>query len=195
MWYELINEFDIAASADDVWAVYSSPDLPKLIVELLRGVFENIEVVEGNGGLVYPNGSVPLSYKETFVTMDNQKRLKEVRQIEGGYLEMRCTFYMDSFQILKKTYDSCTIRSITKYEVSAELAEKVSSHVISVESLIILARAISKYVIRNNEKRAGPSTFFEGRDESPKKHVHLRRIWLCLSDWVGCVEDNNRTSG
>ncbi|KAI3974539.1 hypothetical protein MKX01_020311 [Papaver californicum] len=170
MKYELINEFVVAVSADDIWAVYSSPDLPKLIVELLPGVFEKIDVVEG---------SLPLSYKEKFITMDNHKRLKEVRQIEGGYLEMGCTFYMDSFQILKKTYDSCTIRSITEYEVSAELAEKVSSH-ISVESLVDMARAISKYVIKNNEKKKAenPSTCSEeGHD---KKHGHLHRIWLSL---------------
>ncbi|KAI3937876.1 hypothetical protein MKW92_033773 [Papaver armeniacum] len=185
MRYELINEFDVGASADDVWAVYSSPDLPRLIVELLPGVFEKIDVVEGNGGLgtvlhlVYPHGSVPLSYKEKFITMDNHKRLKEVRQIEGGYLEMGCTFYMDSFQILKKTHDSCTIRSITKYEVSAELADKVSSH-ISVESLVDMARAISKYVIENNEKKKAedPSTCSgEGHE---KKHGHLHRIWISL---------------
>ncbi|KAI3962653.1 hypothetical protein MKW92_043689 [Papaver armeniacum] len=176
MRYELINEFDIAASADDVWAVYSSPYLPKLIIELLPGVFEKIDVVEGNGGLgtvlhlVYPH--------EKFITMDNPKRLKEVRQIEGRYLEMGCTSYMDSFQILRKTHGSCTIRSITKYEVSAEVAEKVSSHV-SVDSLVVLARAISKYVMRNNEKKAGPSTCSEGRDESTQKHAHWGRIWLC----------------
>ncbi|KAI3841007.1 hypothetical protein MKX03_018238 [Papaver bracteatum] len=165
----------MAASAHDVWAVYSSSDLPKLIVELLPDVFEKIEIVEGNGGL----GTVLHLVYPHVITMDNQKRLKEVRQIEGGYLEMGCTFYMDSFQILKKTNDSCTIRSITKYEVSAELAEKVSSHV-SVESLVVLASAISKYIIRNNEKKAGPSTCSEGHDESTKKHAHLRGVWLCL---------------
>ncbi|OVA02898.1 hypothetical protein BVC80_9095g97 [Macleaya cordata] len=64
MRYELINEFEVVgASADDVWAVYSSPNLPKLIVELLPGVFERIDVVEGDGHvgtvlhLVYPPGT------------------------------------------------------------------------------------------------------------------------------------------
>ncbi|OVA02903.1 Bet v I domain [Macleaya cordata] len=117
MRYELINEFDVAgASADDIWAVYSSPDLPKFIVQLLPTVFQSIDVVEGDGGLgtifhlVYPPGSKPLTYKEKFVTIDTRKRLKEVLQIEGGYLEMGCTFYMDSFQIFEKGCDRCVFR-------------------------------------------------------------------------------------
>ncbi|OVA02901.1 Bet v I domain [Macleaya cordata] len=169
MRYELINEFDVAgASANDIWAVYSSPDLPRLIVELLPSVFQRIDVVEGDGRLgtvlhvVYPAGSVPLEYKEKFVTINNHKRLKEVLQIEGGYLEMGCTFYMDRFEILEKGCDSCIIKSITKYEIKDELADKVSP-LISVDSLVPMARAISKYVL-DKKKTANAN--------SPKKHGH-----------------------
>ncbi|KAI3849268.1 hypothetical protein MKX03_001667 [Papaver bracteatum] len=150
--YELINEMKVNASANDIWAVYSSPDLPKLIVKLLPGVFERIDYVEGNGGvgtilrLVYPPGSVPLSYKEKFITIDNRKRLKEVLQIEGGYLAMGVTFYMDSFKIIKTGCDSCIIRSITQYEVPDNLAAKISP-LVSVDSLVGMATAISKYVL------------------------------------------------
>ncbi|OVA02902.1 Bet v I domain [Macleaya cordata] len=177
MRYELINEFDVAgASADDIWAVYSSPDLPKLVVQLLPTVFERIDVVEGDGGLgtilhlVYPPGSKPLTYKEKFVTIDNRKRPKEVLQIEGGYLEMGCTFYMDSFHILEKGCDSCTIKSITKYEVSDELAAEVSPF-ISIESLVPMARAISKYVLDQKKTGTTPTNGCNNND-GPKKHGH-----------------------
>ncbi|KAI3965764.1 hypothetical protein MKX01_010721 [Papaver californicum] len=158
MRYELINEFDVNASADEVWKVYSSHNLPKLIVDLLPGTFERIDFVEGNGGvgtvlrIVYPPGSVPLTYKEKFVTIDNSKRLKEVQQVEGGYLDMGVTFYMDSFQIVEKVgCHSCTIKSITKYEINDdELAKKISP-LISVDSLVNMARAISKYVLKKHD--------------------------------------------
>ncbi|OVA11622.1 Bet v I domain [Macleaya cordata] len=162
--YELINEFEVVgASAKEIWAVYSSHNLPKLIVQLLPGMFERIDIVEGDGGLgtvlrlVYPPGSVPLTYKEKFVTIDNPKRLKEVLQIEGGYLDMGVTFYMDSFQIFSKGRNSCIIRSISKYEVKDESAAKVSP-LISVDSLLTMARAISKYVL-DQKKSVGTMDF------------------------------------
>ncbi|KAK9144286.1 hypothetical protein Sjap_004189 [Stephania japonica] len=86
---ELKHELQVPASADDVWEVYSDPDLPKIIVQLLPSVFEKIDVVEGDGGvgtvlhLTYPPGSAPLTYMEKFVTIDNRRRLKEVKQINA----------------------------------------------------------------------------------------------------------------
>ncbi|OVA02868.1 Bet v I domain [Macleaya cordata] len=155
---ELTNEMEVAASADKIWAVYSSPNLPKLIVELLPTVFDRIDIIEGDGGvgtvlyILSPPGSVPLSYKEKFVTIDNEKRLKEVQQIEGGYLDMGVTYYMDSFHILEKGPDSCIIKSTTTYEIKDELADKVSS-LITIDSLVGMAKAISKYVLDQKKSR------------------------------------------
>ncbi|MCL7026741.1 hypothetical protein MKW94_006420 [Papaver nudicaule] len=115
MRYELINEMRVNASASDIWAVYSSHDLPKLVVRLLPSAIESIDYIEGNGGvgsilrLVFPPGSVPLTYKEKFITIDHRRRLKEVLMIEGGFLAMGVTFCMDSFRIID---NSCIIRSI-----------------------------------------------------------------------------------
>ncbi|RZC67749.1 hypothetical protein C5167_011442 [Papaver somniferum] len=172
MRYELINEFDVNASADDVWEVYSSPNLPKLIVDLLPGMFERIDYVEGNGGLgtvlrlVYPPGTVPRTYKEKFVTIDKSRRLKEVQQMEGGYLDMGVSFYMDSFEIIEQVgCNSCTIKSTTKYEINDdELAKKVSP-LISVDSLVNMARGISKYVLKKQNSRSS-------HKHDPKKKVH-----------------------
>nr|ACO90254.1 pathogenesis-related (PR)-10-related norcoclaurine synthase-like protein [Eschscholzia californica] len=158
---ELENQRKVEASADDIWAVYSSPDLPKLIVKLLPSVFESIDIVEGTGGsvgtvlhLVYPPGSIPHTYKEKFITIDHEKRLKEVRQIQGGYLDMGVTFYMDSFHILENGPNSCIIKSMTTYEVpNEEVGEKVSPF-ISIDSLVGMAEAISKYVLDKKKSSA-----------------------------------------
>ncbi|KAF6139487.1 hypothetical protein GIB67_018295 [Kingdonia uniflora] len=80
---ELVNELEVAAPADDVWVIYSSPTLPELILKLLPDEFESI-VKDGDGAvgtilhLTFPKGSIPLSYKEKFVTIGHHKRLKEV---------------------------------------------------------------------------------------------------------------------
>ncbi|KAI3977822.1 hypothetical protein MKX01_036662 [Papaver californicum] len=156
MTYELINEMKVNVSANDIWEVYSSPDLPKIIVKLLPTVFKRIDYVKGNGGvgtiirLVYPPGSVPLTYKEKFITIDNRRRLKEVPEIEGGYLDMGVTFYMDTYKIIKTSNDSCIIRSMVHYDVPDNLAAKISP-LISVDGLVTMATAISKYVLDNKK--------------------------------------------
>ncbi|KAI3996819.1 hypothetical protein MKX01_041119 [Papaver californicum] len=154
MRYVLINEMEVAASAEDIWAVYSSPHLTKLIVELLPDVFERIDYVQGTGGVgtiiqvVYPPGSVPRTLKEKFVIIDDHRRLKQVQQIEGGNIAMGVKFHMISFKIIKKGYDSCIIRSKIEYIVPDILAAKISPF-INVEGLVGMARAISKYVLDN----------------------------------------------
>ncbi|KAK9109110.1 hypothetical protein Sjap_017170 [Stephania japonica] len=47
---EMKHELEVGASADEIWGVYSSPDLHKyLLVELLPGVFEKHQLLHGNG--------------------------------------------------------------------------------------------------------------------------------------------------
>ncbi|KAI3873564.1 hypothetical protein MKX03_014482 [Papaver bracteatum] len=154
--YTLISELDVAAPADDVWALIASKDAPKTFEMLLPGMFEKLEIIEGDGGVgtvllvVYPPGSVPLSNQEKFVTIDNHRRLKEILQTKGGYLDMGVTFYMESFQIFPRGHNSCVFKSMVRYEVPDELAPNVSS-LISVEGLLTMAKAAAKYVVDNNK--------------------------------------------
>ncbi|KAI3944121.1 hypothetical protein MKW92_038310 [Papaver armeniacum] len=152
--YTLISEFDVAAPADDVWALIASKDAPKTFQMLLPRMFDKLEIIEGDGGVgtvllvVYPPGSVPLTNEEKFVTIDDHRRLKEILQTKGGYLDMGVTFYMESFQIVPKVYNSCVFKSMVRYEVPDELAPHVSS-LISVEGLLTMAKAAAKYVVDN----------------------------------------------
>ncbi|KAI3840736.1 hypothetical protein MKX03_023546, partial [Papaver bracteatum] len=75
---------------------------------------------------------VPRTNEVKFVTVDNHKRLKEIMQTKGGYLDMGVTFYLESFQIFERGYNSCVFKSMVRYEVPDELAPNVSS-LISVE--------------------------------------------------------------
>ncbi|KAI3939242.1 hypothetical protein MKX01_002110 [Papaver californicum] len=144
--YTLVGELEVAASANDVWAFFASNDAPKLFVQRLPGVFERIETLEGDGGGSVSSRSVPLTNLEKFVTTDNQRRLKEILQTEGGYLDMGVTYFMESFQITRKGSNSCIIKSMINYEVPDDLAANVS-HLISVECLINMAKVASKYII------------------------------------------------
>ncbi|KAI3890741.1 hypothetical protein MKX03_019133 [Papaver bracteatum] len=154
MRYEFINEIEVDASADDVWAIYSDPNFCKLVVQILSGILESKDVVEGDGRsvgsilrVVFLPGHVPRMYKEKFVTIDNQKRLKEIEMIEGGYLEMGFTFCMLSFEILAKESNLCVIRTITKYEINDEVATGVTAHLNnSLDTWVTLARGVSGHI-------------------------------------------------
>ncbi|XP_026440958.1 GDSL esterase/lipase 7-like [Papaver somniferum] len=49
--YKLISEIDVAASADFLWPLLSSKEIPKLAKKLLPNKYEKVEVLEGDGGL------------------------------------------------------------------------------------------------------------------------------------------------
>lgn len=46
---ELFHELELKASADQVWGIYSSPNVFKLAEEQLPHIVQKIEVLEGDG--------------------------------------------------------------------------------------------------------------------------------------------------
>nr|AIT42265.1 norcoclaurine synthase [Sinopodophyllum hexandrum] len=152
----LHHESTVAASAEEVWQVYSSPELPKHLSELLPGAFEKVEIF-GDGGvgtileMVFPPGEIPQSYKEKFVLIDDERRLKKVEMIEGGYLDMGVTFYMDTIHIVATGCNSCIIKSSTEYYVKPEFADKVQP-LITTAPLEAMDEAITKIVLANKNK-------------------------------------------
>ncbi|KAI3927195.1 hypothetical protein MKW92_013533 [Papaver armeniacum] len=150
--YKLISEIDVAASADYLWPLLSSKEIPKLAKKLLPNKYEKVEVLEGDGGLgtvvhvVHPPGSVPLSYVQKIVTVDNCERFQEIQQIEGGYLDMGVTLFIESFQVIEKDGDSSVVKSMVRYEVPDELAPNVS-HLITPEDLLTRMKAGIKYAL------------------------------------------------
>ncbi|MCL7049457.1 hypothetical protein MKW94_010491 [Papaver nudicaule] len=158
MKYEFINEFQVDVCADDVWAVYSSPNFPALTVQLLPGILKSKDILEGDGSgvgtvlrvVLLPAHGLPLPVcKEKIVTLNHEKRLKELQMIEGGYLELGCTSSMLSFEILEKERNSCVVKTVTKYEVPDDLAAGISGHLHTfLDAGIAIARGVSKYIIQ-----------------------------------------------
>nr|ACO90257.2 putative norcoclaurine synthase [Papaver bracteatum] len=186
-------DMEVATSADSVWAVYSSPDIPRLLRDvLLPGVFEKLDVIEGNGGvgtvldIAFPPGAVPRSYKEKFVNIDRVKRLKEVIMIEGGYLDMGCTFYLDRIHVVEKAPSSCVIESSIVYEVEEEYAD-VMSKLITTEPLKSMAEVISNYVI---QKESVSARNIFNRQSVVKKEIHYDLEVPTSADSIWAVYSN-----
>ncbi|PIA50809.1 hypothetical protein AQUCO_01200220v1 [Aquilegia coerulea] len=112
-------------SAQDVWDVYSSPDLPRLIVELMPFRFQRIDVLSGDGTqgtilniTLQPTNSGPLTWHEQFVEINHLTRTKVVRQIEGGFLNIGFTLYENIFKITSTGSSSCVIRATNSFVIT-----------------------------------------------------------------------------
>ncbi|KAL5718901.1 hypothetical protein ACHQM5_011755 [Ranunculus cassubicifolius] len=119
------SEIEVNLTAAEVWAVYSSPDLPRLIVELMPHRYQKIDVLEGDGTqgtilniTLQPSNLGPLTWSEEFVTIDHRKRTKVVRQIQGGFLGIGFVSYENIYKISRKTRTSCVIRATASFVVN-----------------------------------------------------------------------------
>ncbi|KAF5200241.1 S-norcoclaurine synthase [Thalictrum thalictroides] len=146
------SELEVDIPADDIWAVYSSPDLPRLIVELMPARFQKIDVLEGDGtqGTVLgitlqPANSGPLTWNEQFVTIDHHTRTKVVRQIKGGFLDIGFNLYENIFTITPKGHNSCIIRATASFDIK-EGSESGSS---LITANWRMANVIAEYVLQN----------------------------------------------
>ncbi|KAL5721585.1 hypothetical protein ACHQM5_005211 [Ranunculus cassubicifolius] len=119
------SELEVDLPAKEMWAVYSSPDLPRLIVQLLPGLFKRIDYVKGNGtqgtiiGItLQPTISGPRTWNEQFVIIDDGTMTKVVRQVSGGHLNIGFTLYENIFQITARSNNSCTVRATLSYDIN-----------------------------------------------------------------------------
>ena len=62
-----------------------------------------------------------------FITIDNEKYIKEVEALEGGLLELGFNQYRVCFEIIEKGKDSCTINSKVEYDAKEEATSLAST--------------------------------------------------------------------
>ncbi|XP_030488162.1 norbelladine synthase [Cannabis sativa] len=129
---QLSHELEIKAPASQVWELYGTLRLVKLIEEQLKSVIEKIQVVEGDGGVgtilhldFVPGAAKFKSFKEKFTKIDNEQRVKEVEVVEGGFLELGFTLYRVRLEIIEKDEGCSLIKSTIEYEVKDDYAENV----------------------------------------------------------------------
>ncbi|PKA58857.1 S-norcoclaurine synthase [Apostasia shenzhenica] len=165
----LSKEVEIGISAANLWEVFRSLRLAELTVKLLPHLLAEAKLEEGYGGvgtilkLTLRPGILPAgleSYKEKFVKIDDEQRVKEAVVVEGGYLELGFQSYLVRFEIMEKKmitsgnegdeqeyYDSAIVRSTIEYEISDEHAGAgASAELVSIAPLAAIAEAVGNFL-------------------------------------------------
>ncbi|KAF5197794.1 S-norcoclaurine synthase [Thalictrum thalictroides] len=145
------HELEVRVPASELWEIYGGLEVGKMVTKLLPDVFESVEVVEGDGGVgtvlnvIFPKGTSLVTYlKEKFIVIDNEKRVKVVEVIEGGFLDLGFSLYQVYLQIIEKDSKSSIIKSSIEYEVKP--GSEANASFVSIQNLQLVAEAIGKYL-------------------------------------------------
>ncbi|KAK9120550.1 hypothetical protein Syun_018167 [Stephania yunnanensis] len=152
------NELDVDLPADEIWAIYRSPEFPKLILGMLPpGVLEKLEVVEGDGGagcvlhiILAPGSPEPREWMEEFVEINNEKKVKRVRMIQGGFLDLGFNFYENVFEITEIDECSCVYKSSVIYEAD-DNKFSTSAPLVSAASAWGIPYAIANHIMERKD--------------------------------------------
>ncbi|KAG9454520.1 hypothetical protein H6P81_007424 [Aristolochia fimbriata] len=145
------HELEVKQPASKVWEIYGTVELGNLVVQKLPNVAEKIEF-DGDGGagtvvtLTFPNGAG--TYKEKFVAVDDEKRVKVTEVVEGGYLDLGFTSQRITLEIAEKEGGSCIIKSSVDYEIDDQNASK--SSLVTTATLELFAQTVAKHLGESN---------------------------------------------
>ncbi|XP_023512189.1 S-norcoclaurine synthase 2-like [Cucurbita pepo subsp. pepo] len=145
------DQTEIPAPAAKVWALYGTIHFADFLQLHLPNIINNVELLEGDGGqgtlvlVTFAPDLGGMRYKEKFVKIDNEQRIKIAEMVEGGYLDLGFTVYRFCFEIIEKDEESCIVKSSVEYELKEEAAANVS--LASVQPLIAIAQAAKSYFL------------------------------------------------
>ncbi|XP_055824548.1 norbelladine synthase-like isoform X2 [Solanum dulcamara] len=113
------EQIQVNAPTSEVWNLYGTFKLPNLVVEKLPHIVEKVELIERNGGAgsllkVSLVGNAP--YKEKYVLVGDEKRVKEVEIVEGGFLDLGFKFFLIKWEILENDENSSIIKLTIDFE-------------------------------------------------------------------------------
>ncbi|KAK4572234.1 hypothetical protein RGQ29_030602 [Quercus rubra] len=150
---QLSHELEVNVAASEAWELYGRLGLAKLLVED-GSIVEKIEVIEGDGGIgtilkkTYTPGSHGFSVqREKFTKYDNEKRMKELEVMEGGYLDLGLTLFRVRFEIIEKDNDSCIIKSTIEYDIKEEAIANTSY--VTTDLVAKIGEIAKNYLIKN----------------------------------------------
>ncbi|XP_068649341.1 norbelladine synthase-like [Aristolochia californica] len=149
----LVNEVEIRETAKRVWECYGTLELAYVVRHFLSEFVEKIDVVEGDGkagsvlDITFVEGTPGVRhYKEKFIVVDDETRVKSADAVEGGFQELGFSLYRVTFQILEKDATSSIIKSTIDYEIDDEKASNASF--VSTAVLEVLAKAVEQHLIQ-----------------------------------------------
>ncbi|XP_068649596.1 norbelladine synthase-like [Aristolochia californica] len=151
---QVSHEQEVGQPASKVWEIYGTLQLAKLVVQKLPNLIEKLEI-DGDGGvgtvltLGLPNATPRYAkYKEKFLVVDNEKRVKVADVIEGGYLDLGFTSYRATLEIVEKEGGSSIIRSTVDYEIDDQNASK--SSLVTTAALELIAKMVAEHLTESN---------------------------------------------
>ncbi|XP_042018690.1 norbelladine synthase-like [Salvia splendens] len=109
MYGTMSAEMTVDVPATEAWKLYGTLQLPKVVEEANSDFISRVDVVQGDGGagtilevVFRPGmGGGMKSFKEKFMVVDNEKRVKEVEVVEGGFLDLGFTLYRMRFNVIE----------------------------------------------------------------------------------------------
>ncbi|KAL7147202.1 hypothetical protein ABFS83_06G092100 [Erythranthe nasuta] len=148
------SEREVKVPASEAWKIYGTLELSNMVGRTLPSQVSKIDVVQGDGtvGTVlevfFPPGKPgPRSYKEKFTVVDNEKRVKVVEVVEGGYLDLGFTLYRVRFEVIEKEKEECVTRTTIEYDVKEEYAANAS--LVSIQTFVAVMEAAALHLIQN----------------------------------------------
>ncbi|KAK5834208.1 hypothetical protein PVK06_018082 [Gossypium arboreum] len=144
----ITNEDEVNAPASEAWELYRNLGISELVAQELKNVIQRLDVLEGDGGVgtVIKVTFVPgnSSYTEKITVMDDQKRVKVTKGLEGDCLAIGCSVQIIQFGIIEKSQNSSIIKSIVSYAVKKEFqAKDPKPNIQAVEAIL---QASKKYL-------------------------------------------------
>ncbi|TYG71794.1 hypothetical protein ES288_D05G427500v1 [Gossypium darwinii] len=97
---------------------------------------------------LFPYEAGNSSYTEKFTVMDDQRRVKETKGLEGDCLAIGCSVQILEFEIIEKSQNSSIIKSTISYAVKEEFQAKDPKPSIQIVEAIV--QSSKKFLERNN---------------------------------------------
>ncbi|MCL7035050.1 hypothetical protein MKW94_026204 [Papaver nudicaule] len=85
-------------------------------------------------------------YKEKFTKIHNEKRIKVIEVVEGGYLELGFNLYRITLEIIEKEGDSSSSNIISTIDYELDEASADNAAFVSIKPLEVIAEAIGMYL-------------------------------------------------
>ncbi|PPD75196.1 hypothetical protein GOBAR_DD27876 [Gossypium barbadense] len=142
----ITKELEVNAPASEAWELYRKLGLLKLIDLKLTNIFQSTEVLTDDRLFPYEAGNS--SYTEKFTVMDDQRRVKETKGLEGDCLAIGCSVQILEFEIIEKSQNSSIIKSTISYAVKEEFQAKDPKPSIQIVEAIV--QSSKKFLERNN---------------------------------------------
>ncbi|XP_042019182.1 norbelladine synthase-like [Salvia splendens] len=157
-------EMTVDVPATEAWKVYGTRQLPEVAEEANSDFISRVDVVQGDGGagtileVVFRPGTTHIqdgrgmnSFKEKFIVVDNEKRVKEAEVVESGFLDLGFKLYRMRFNVIEVEGNEkqCITRSTIEYELKEEAAANVE--IASIKPFTGLMLLCAKYFLRNND--------------------------------------------